>query len=101
MQKGMAERMNIRKLRTAIHLSGFLLVLVAFLLLPHLAADGMDTIGGTTDGIAEKGERFPLVAKSYEWEANGTATCTPADYQYLPQLISNGVGGAIITRGDH
>jgi len=36
-----------------------------------------------------------------QWNTNGVAICTATGDQGNPQLVSNGVGGAIITWGDH
>lgn len=35
-----------------------------------------------------------------QWEVNGTAICTAEDIQFIPQICSDGVGGAIITWQD-
>lgn len=35
------------------------------------------------------------------WTSNGVSICTTSGYQYYPQIISDGVGGAIITWEDY
>jgi len=72
---------------------------------PQLVSDGgggaiitwVDYRSGLSDNYAQRINATGIV----QWTTNGVAICTAADYQYYPQLASDGAGGAIITWQDN
>jgi hypothetical protein len=72
---------------------------------PTITSDGVggvivtwfDTRSGTADIYAQRVN----AAGAPQWTANGVALCTAASYQYNPQIVSDGSGGAIVTWYDY
>jgi hypothetical protein len=72
---------------------------------PQIASDGAggaivawwDYRGATYDIYAQRVSG----AGAVQWTADGVALCTANGIQYLPQLVSDGSGGAIVTWLDH
>ncbi len=53
--------------------------------------------GTESDIYAQRVNQYGAVT----WSANGVPVCTATDYQYMPQIIEDGSGGAIITWTDY
>ena len=72
---------------------------------PRIVVDGaggaivtwQDTRSGKGDIYAQRISATGAV----QWAANGVALCTATDYQYLPAIVSDGAGGAIVTWHDY
>jgi len=72
---------------------------------PQICSDGTggaiitweDRRNGTADIYAQKINSLGAL----QWTLNRTIICTAAEYQFFPQICSDGTGGAIITWEDH
>jgi hypothetical protein len=71
---------------------------------PMIVADGtggvivtwQDDRGATTDIYVQR----ISAAGAVQWAANGVALCTATGNQYIPTIVSDGAGGAIVTWED-
>ena len=76
------------------------------LTVPKLVSDGAGGAIITWRGVGGAGRPWKIYAQrvnpsgSVLWTTDGVPICTAAGFQWYPQLVSDGAGGAIITWGD-